>query len=232
MEIIGIITFLALIVIIFYLYKIEKSSLSNKITYLGNIGRIGPNEELTTCIPIPAQAAICDHDWEPITDRLIEMTHEKKYVLVLECKRCGMLDKTIQITSPVPVKVPEPCSHDWNVTVEQSLEMPHEKKVVAILTCKKCGSIDKTVETTSKAPIPAIRRDECRHQWDIEKKVTLESAYEQTVKKSAPKIPLDMNKSPAWIFQKTCISVRTCRLCGEIDKIIASNFEPPTEDEE
>jgi hypothetical protein len=121
------------------------------------------------------------------------------------------------------------------------MEMPHEKKVVAVLTCRKCGAIDKTVEATSKAPPPpqpAWTKAECRHKWETEKKVVLDSAYEQMLKSISEKqsygrskvntdrkIDLDLNEAHAWMFRKTYVCVRVCSVCGEIDKIITSNFD-------
>lgn len=66
----------------------------------------------------------------------------------------------------------------------------------------------------------------------------LDSAYEQ-MSKAEQKIPhtqfmkkasqLDATTIEPWMFRKTYISIRVCVHCGEIEKVISSNFT--TEDE-
>lgn len=220
--------------------------------YLGEIKEYKPSSDVTTVIPVPIHAATCDHDWDTISEQTLEMPHEKKFVSLLKCTRCGMLDKTVQTTSPPPPAPkpppPPPCLHDWQVVIEQSMEMSHEKRVLVVLTCRKCGIIDKTTECTTPIPKRDWIKADCRHNWDVEKKVTLDSAYEQMLKSITVKtgyngkkidpnkeLGLDLDKAPAWMFRKTSVSVRVCKTCGEVDKIIASNFdvgEDPTEEEE
>jgi hypothetical protein len=232
----GIILIVVFAVFIFVVRKLGKV----KTTYLAQPQQFNPQVDVTTVLPIPIHAATCDHDWETIVDQNLEMPHEKKIVLVMACRRCGIIDKTVQITSsPPPPSPPPPCLHDWQTVVEQKLDVAHEKKVVIILTCRRCGQIDKTTEVTSKPPpVPAKEwsKSECRHKWETEKKVTLDSAYEQMLKSVSVNKPsgkkqiegnidLDLNTAPAWMFVKRYVCVRVCNTCGEIDKIVASNFE-------
>jgi len=217
-------------------------------TVLANAQLFDPGKDVTTVLPVPLHAATCDHLWDVQTEQLLEMPHEKRVVVVMVCRHCGVIDKTVQVTSPQPPpqppppkEPPPPCSHEWDAVVQQNMEMPHEKKIVAVLTCRKCGAVDKTVEATSKAPPPpqpVWMKSECRHKWETEKKVVLDSAYEQMLKSISERVPnsrakvnsdrkidLDLNEAPAWMFRKTYVCVRVCNTCGEIDKIITSNFD-------
>ncbi len=221
-------------------------------TYLGGMKEFDPNKDVTTVVPMTLGAATCTHSWTPIVDRVLEMPHEKKQILVLECRNCGMVDKTVQATSTMPPPrlvippkplPPPPCKHDWTTQQLQNLDMPHEKKFVHIMVCKNCGAVDKTTEVTTPVPPPPNppwTKDQCKHKWDVEKRVLIDSAYEQmlesikvkasqygTGKKVDPnkQLDLELDTAPAWMFKKTYISVRTCTVCGEIDKTIASNFE-------
>lgn len=205
---------------------------SGKTVYMGTQKELDAKAEITTICPIPLQAATCHHDWDAITDKTLDMPHEKKQILVLQCRNCGMLDKTIATTSPVKAESPKPCQHTWEVQHNQSLEMSHEKKVVVLMTCKLCGKIDKTVETTGKfSP-----KSECRHKWVNDEKVVLESAYEQMLKSISKspqgyqknpekKLDLDLGEAPKWMFKKCYICLKTCSVCGEVNKTVAYNFE-------
>jgi len=227
---------------------------NNKTKYLGALKEFDPNKDVTTLTPLSLSAATCTHSWTPIVDRVLEMPHEKKQILVLECRNCGMVDKTVQTTSALPPPAPlpkplppPPCKHDWSCVQYQNLEMPHEKKFILIQTCKNCGALDKTTEVTSPVPAPAWTKEQCKHKWDVEKRVLIDSAYEQMLesikvrrdnysssKKIDPNkaLDLELNKAPAWMFRKTYVSIRTCTVCGEVDKTVASNFDgdaPPEE---
>jgi hypothetical protein len=140
---------------------------------------------------------------------------------------------------PLPPSPPPPCSHNWVAVTDNTLDIAHEKKIVVILTCQNCGAIDKTVETTSKPQQP-VPKSECRHKWEVEKRVLLDSAYEQMLesikvktnnygnsKKVDPnkELDLDLNKCPKWMFRKTCVQIMTCNLCGEVNKTVASNLD-------
>ena len=134
--------------------------------------QVNPEADITTILPISAHSAICDHDWEVMAERVLEMPHEKKSVLVMACRRCGIVDKTVQSTSPPP-----PCKTD------------------------------------------------CHHKWETEKKITLESAYEQILKSDDKRIEIDLSEAQPWMFRKSYVSIRICSVCGELDKVITSNFE-------
>ncbi len=215
-----------------FLFSFRKNG---KTVYLSSLKEFDPNKDVTTLTPVSIHAANCMHRWDVISDTVLEMPHEKKLVLVLQCSGCGLIDKTVQSTdtAPPPQK-PLPCKHEWITEQNQNLDMPHEKKFVLILKCKNCGALDKTTEVTSPAP---LGKEQCRHKWEIEKRALIDSAYEQMLesikvkayntKKIDPNkaLDLDLNESPSWMFRKTYVCVRTCTLCGEIDKTIASNFD-------
>lgn len=152
------------------------------------------------------------------------------------------------VTTVCPVPLASlSCSHDWEIQVEQVLDMPHEKKCIAVLSCVKCGLLDKTVQTTSLAPKPLpppppppLPRSECRHKWEKEKSVVLDSAYEQMSKvrgsngqwkKDAKEPDLDEQELEPWMFRKRYISVRVCTSCGEIDRCLTANFEEGEEND-
>jgi hypothetical protein len=249
LEIIGSVATVLLIILI--VVSLKKSG---KIVFMGRSEKIDFEKDITTIPPIPISAATCSHSWDIVDDKLLEMPHEKKHVLVLQCRTCGMLDKTMAVTSTAPKPLPPPplppCNHSWVAVTDNTLDVAHEKKIVVILTCKNCGAIEKTVETTSKAPPPPqvpLPKAECRHKWEVEKRVLLDSAYEQmlesikvktssysSAKKVDPskELDLDLNKAPTWMFQKTYVCIRVCTLCGEIDKTIASNFDKEENEEE
>lgn len=257
LETIATLSLLLLTVITLLLIAVLRRS-SNKTTYLGMVQQFNPDKEVTTVLPVPLHAATCDHDWETTQETVLDMPHEKKAIVILTCRRCGSIDKTVQVTSPAPpptppapVPPPPPCKHDWNVVTQQNLEVAHEKKVVVVMTCRNCGQVDKTTEVTSKAPPPPSKewtKAECCHQWDVEKRVVIDSAYEQMLKSISVKqtygkakvdadkqIKLNLDDAPSGMFKKTFICIRTCKKCGEIDKVIASNFDSdgpePTEEE-
>jgi hypothetical protein len=120
------------------------------------------------------------------------------------------------------------------VVSDQVLEMAHEKRSVLVMKCLNCGLIDKTMATTSALPkppppppLPPLPKSECKHAWEKEKTVTLDSAYEQ-MNKGATKLKRDITKPEIfekWMFRKVHMCVRVCRHCGDIDKSIITNID-------
>lgn len=221
-----------------FLIKSKEINFSEKTTYLGGMSKFPIDEDCTTVIPMPLHAATCDHNWEISVDETIEMSHQIKKIIIMTCSKCGLIDKTIQATDKAPSKPKEPCEHDWQVIKDEKLEMPHEQKLILIMSCKKCGEIHESISTTSKAPEKAPSRADCLHKWVDEKKVTMDSAYEQMLKstyssnsygrkKADPekKLDFDHNNAPAWMFRKSYLVQRVCQKCGEVHAIVASNFD-------
>jgi RNase P subunit RPR2 len=171
-------------------------------TILLPVTKLDPKAECSTVLPLPIGAEMCAHNMEVIVNERLSTPHESRLVVVLECKKCGVIDKTITVTSPPPPAPPPP-----------------------------------------KPPEP---RSECRHQWVKEKSVTLESAFEQMeeiLKQGATKPkktsdarkkivdeeeeanPFDPTSAPAWMFAKKFLRERVCSKCGEVDRVVVSNFE-------
>ena len=134
--------------------------------------------DITTVLPVPLGAATCNHDWEVLTDTTLEMSHEKKYVLVVACRRCGVLDKTIATTSKPP-KSPDDCHHRWgeekSVRLESAFEqmadaknfdmkkldledLPREffrKTYTKVYKCEDCGVIQ-VVQASNLEAVPVV----------------------------------------------------------------------------
>lgn len=207
--------------------------------------------QTTTKLPIPVFAAECHHNWSVVDKAVLDMPHEQKYVMTMKCDMCGVIDKTVEVTSKQPPPSPPPpappCKHEWETVERTKLGTETEYKVVVLLKCVKCGELDKTVESIKipAPPAPEPPRSECRHKWVTEKTASLDSAYEQMVKglkakgggntyygsgsnrtkdKEEKKLELDLDNAPKWMFAKTYVNIRTCSLCGEVDKTITSNL--------
>jgi hypothetical protein len=151
--------------------------------------------------------------------------------------------KDVTTVLPVPLGA-STCCHRWVVASEQKLTAPHQERLAVIMKCDLCGSIDKTVQAIGPPPPPPViptPKSECRHRWDREKTVTLDSAYEQMTK-AEQKVPhtqfmkkasqLDATTIEPWMFRKTYVSIRVCTLCGLVEKIIASNYRDGDEVEQ
>ena len=194
-ELIGVmlvLIFIALIVMIVRKPPIVtlKETIKDKI--IPALNQFDPQAMVTTVCPVPLGATTCSHMWEKELEQTLEMPHEKRLVLVLRCRDCGLIDKTIQVTSPPP-KPPDP----------------------------------------PKPYIPPEPRSECRHTWEKEKTVTLNSAYEQIVNGGGTAPSVKEGVLQPWMFRKKHIAIRVCRKCGEIDRCVAANFDDENvEDEE
>src|SRR5271154_4409471 len=103
LEVIGLMLVALLVVLIFTV-----ASKSGKTTFMGNSALIDFNKDITTVPPIPISAPMCSHHWDTIDDKMLDMPHEKKHVLVLQCRTCGLLDKTSVVTSTAPKPLPPP----------------------------------------------------------------------------------------------------------------------------
>lgn len=174
-------------------------------TVLLPVTKMDPKAECNTVLPLPIGAEMCAHKMEPLVTQKISAPHEERVVIICQCTKCGAIDKTIAVTSPPPPPPPPP-------------------------------------------PRPPEPRSECRHQWVKEKSVTLESAFEQmeevlkqqqNAKKKVTYDPKKKNSgeeeqetpvfdpatAPPWMFQKKHIRERICSKCGEVDRVVTSNFE-------
>ena len=102
-----------------------------------------------------------------------------------------IFDAARDVTTNMPIPLAAAtCQHRWDVLKEEKLLAPHEQKSYVILQCQHCGLLDKTVQATSKIPNPpkpSLPKSECRHKWEKEQKVVLDSAYEQMLKSISTK---------------------------------------------
>ena len=121
------------------------------------------------------------------------------------------------------------CQHHWIIIKDEKLANSVEQKLITILQCEMCGSLDKTIEHI--APItPVVPKSECRHVWEKQKSVVLESPYEQLAENNPHGfVPPPGSSNQPWFFRKTYVSQRICPKCGAIDTIQASNIEMTTE---
>jgi len=181
-------------------------------TVLLPVTKMDVRAECNTVLPLPMGAEMCNHTMDIITNQVIRAPHEEKCVIIMQCTKCGAVDKTIAVTSPPPPPPPPP-------------------------------------------PRPPEPRAECRHNWVKEKTITLQSAFEQmedllkeqqkaarsSVNPYKPYNPrkkttstevveedatiFDPATAPPWMFQKKCVKERVCSKCGEIDRVVTSNFD-------
>lgn len=127
--------------------------------------------ECNTVLPLPIGAEICSHSMEIITNQTIKTQYEEKAIVILQCSKCGVIDKTIVATSPLPPPSKSECKHTWikekTVTLDSAFEQMEEllknknnkeefspskapswmfkKTTIRERICSKCGDIDKTV---------------------------------------------------------------------------------------
>tara|TARA_Y100000034_G_scaffold122497_1_gene168014 strand:- start:2038 stop:2649 length:612 start_codon:yes stop_codon:yes gene_type:complete len=154
-------------------------------------------------------------------------------------------DHTTQL--PLPPNA-DSCSHDWDLVTSHVLD---DRRSVTVMKCPTCGAIDKTVEEVEPPEPEQQPKSECRHKWLKEKYVVLSSAYEQMAtaadkhnrsvysyrtsgrnKETAPAWKtqeLELKPENKWAFEKKFVQVRVCSQCGEIDKIITSNYSATEE---
>lgn len=140
-------------------------------------------------------------------------------------------------TLPIP-SLSANCIHEWQVVDRTLLEAAHEQRLVLVQRCPMCGLLDKTEAVTSRPP---EEREQCRHEWEVEPGVRLHSAFEQirsAVQKEKDRKPNGQyaeqkfkfalpedGTPPQWMFKKAFVQVRTCRKCGEVHTVRASNYE-------
>jgi Zn finger protein HypA/HybF involved in hydrogenase expression len=124
----------------------------------------GNQIELTTKLPVSFAAQTCTHEWEEVSKVQLDGQFEKKFILILKCKDCGTIDKTVESVQPT-------CKHDWSsqeVTVKSAHEQmatssyyqPQKpssdnawvwgKQTVLVRSCTHCGETHETkVENTA-----------------------------------------------------------------------------------
>jgi hypothetical protein len=76
-------------------------------------------------VDMKAKNPPCHHEWDTLKEERMQNTHEQQYLLILQCKFCGVLDKTCQA-----IKLPEPkseCRHNWERQKATTLESAYEQ---------------------------------------------------------------------------------------------------------
>lgn len=201
---------ISVFVICYYLHKLcsHLSDLSKKLSQDGDtknastvllpVTKMDLKAECTTVLPMPIGAEMCHHKMEVIANQTLHAKHEEKCVIVLQCTLCGTIDKTIAVTSPIPVTPPPPapkseCRHSWakEKTITLSSAFEQMEDVLKI-----------NGKTNSYKPISKSKDSE---DFNFSK--------------------LDLAAAPAWMFRKTVCIQRICTKCGEVDRAIMSNFE-------
>jgi RNase P subunit RPR2 len=198
--------------VVYFLVEINKNikGVRKKLTYEDNnkkggtvllpVTRMDVKAECNTVLPVPIGAEMCHHSMEVITNQVLRTTHEEKCVIVLQCIKCGVIDKTIAVTSPVPRTEPTraECRHAWvkekTITLQSAFEQMED------LLIKDKSSVFK----------PFKRK--------------IENEEETSPSNFDPSI------APPWMFRKTMCIQRICSKCGEIDRAIMSNFDVDDEE--
>ena len=120
----------------------------------------GANVEHTTGLPISFAAQTCTHMWDEVKNERLEGELETKLVIIMACRACGTIDKTIE-------QITKKCKHRWDErthTTESPFEIRYssaasrsqapepdnenawmfKKKKVVIRTCVNCGETKQT----------------------------------------------------------------------------------------
>lgn len=151
------------------------SSSEGRATVLLPVTKLDLKAECTTVLPLPVGAELCQHSMTVVVNQTISAPHEEKNVIVLQCTKCGAIDKTVTSTSkppPPPPLPPQPvseCRHNWvkekAVNLDSAFEQMEDvlksqfkntdvhslpswmfKKTTCISRlCTSCGAIDRVV---------------------------------------------------------------------------------------
>jgi len=108
----------------------------------------------------------CHHEWDTIKEERMQNEREQQFLLILQCKYCGLLDKTVQVIKlPDPPQSKSECRHSWERQKATVLESAYEqladnrmkkedidhknikrwmfrKTYICSRICTKCGEID------------------------------------------------------------------------------------------
>lgn len=181
-----------------------------------------------------------NEDLQNLSSKLLSGKESKQGTMLLPVIKMDMKSECNTVL-PLPMGA-EICAHSMEILTNQMITAPHEQRLVVILQCIKCGAMDKTIAVTSTPPKVDPPRLECRHDWIKEKTIYLTSAFEQMKdtlptpgsakpqinkpgKKQEQEEQHPMFKPVPWMFKKKCIKERICSKCGEVDRVVTSNFE-------
>ncbi len=213
--------------ICFYLHKVNGNlvNVKDKLASLHDEGnpkagtvllpvtRMDVKAECNTVLPLPLGAEMCNHNMDVVTNQVIRAPHEEKCVIIMQCTKCGAIDKTIAVTSPPPPPPPPPprppeprseCRHNWvkekTITLQSAFEQMED-----LLKDQQKAKVNGTAAYKPYNP---------------RKKITTST---EVVEEDTP--VFDPSTAPPWMFQKKCIKERICSKCGEVDRVVTSNFD-------
>jgi hypothetical protein len=72
-----------------------------------------------------AKSPPCHHEWDTIKEERMQNANEQQFLLILQCKYCGILDKTLQ-TLKSPESKSE-CRHSWERQKGTVLDSAYEQ---------------------------------------------------------------------------------------------------------
>jgi hypothetical protein len=165
------------------------------------VTKLDPKAEISTVLPLPMGAEICAHNMDVIVKQIIHTDHEEKAIIILQCTKCGAIDKTYAVTSPPPklVAPKSECRHRWVKEKTINLNSAFEQMEELLL---KNNKVSYFAPNGKKQPIPKEKEE-----------------------------IFDPSNAPSWMFRKTSIRERICELCGTIDRVVSSNFDLKEDEE-
>lgn len=118
----------ALLVISVVVFKVWRSS-ANKVHEINRLSNVIRNLETESkCIngiPIPPTAEYCVHNWQVISDKVLEVRGRKTHILSVGCPNCGIKDiNRTEIEEITPVSE---CRHSWKTLVQKDVPSAYEQ---------------------------------------------------------------------------------------------------------
>lgn len=121
--------------------------------YISQSVLVKADADITTVQPVPLSATTCTHDWQVMSEKTLSVEHEQKHIVLLNCRHCGGIDKTVVTTSKVPVSPiewkRESCKHNWD----------EEKSVNLKSAFEQLSDAGKSVDFLKKVELEDIPRD-------------------------------------------------------------------------
>ena len=112
-------------------------------TILLPVIKMDPKSECNTVLPLPIGAEMCAHSMNVIVKEILRAPHEERAIIICECSKCGVIDKTFAVTSvpplpPLPPPLPPlpkaECRHRWtkekSVTLNSAFEQMEDGRMV------------------------------------------------------------------------------------------------------
>lgn len=140
-------------------------------TVLIPVVKLDPKNEISTVFPMPLGSEICAHNMEVIVNQKITSPHEEKTVIVLQCLKCGAIDKTIVANSPAPKPIPpkSECRHRWIKEKAISLNSAFEQMEEVLSQPAKNNQLAKNKKTIIEENSPTSLPP-----WMFQKKICIQ----------------------------------------------------------